>query len=79
MVVSCVVVGCTNSNSRCVDSSLSFHRNPTEEKRRQLWLNAIKRKHWTPTNSDQVCGHYNGSFIACQDFSTRVFTFSDIN
>ena len=47
--------------SRCVDSSLAFHRIPKEEKRRQLWLNAIKRKGWTPTSNDRVCGRH---FIA---------------
>ena len=40
-------MGCT---SRWVDSSLSFHRIPKEEK--QHWLNVIKRKHWAPTNND---------------------------
>ena len=53
MVVS-YVVGCT---SRCVDSSLSYHCIPIEEKR-QLWLNAIKRKHLAPTNNDRLCGRH---------------------
>ena len=43
-----VVVGCT---SRWVDSSLSFHRIPKEDK--HLWLNVIKRKHWAPTNNEK--------------------------
>ena len=51
MVVSYVVVGCT---SRCVDGSLSFHHFPIEEKR-QLWLNAIKRKHLAPTHKGAGC------------------------
>ncbi|KAK2193201.1 hypothetical protein NP493_14g07072 [Ridgeia piscesae] len=67
MVVSCVVVGCT---SRCIDSSLCFHRIPKEEKRRQLWLNAIKRKGWTPTSNDRVCGRHFISGKASTDASS---------
>ena len=57
MVVWCVVVG------RWLNSSLSFHRVPKEEKR-QLWLNVIKCKHWAPTNNDRVYGlHIISCFV----------------
>ena len=59
MVQSCVVIGCTNRWEK--GNKLSWHRFPSEEsfpERRKRWLDAIRRKAWTPSEQDRVCGKH---------------------
>ncbi|XP_067681957.1 uncharacterized protein [Haliotis asinina] len=66
MVVSCVVVGCTNRFKK--GSGLKFHRIPTADERRRKWLQAINRKNWTPDHDgDRVCGVHFASGSASSD------------
>ncbi|XP_069108752.1 uncharacterized protein [Argopecten irradians] len=54
MVVSCCVIGCTNRFDK--NDPRSFFRVPKKpESRRKLWISAIKRDNWEPTDNDRVC------------------------
>lgn len=61
MVKSCCAVGCTNRYSK--SSSLPFYRFPTHPERRAMWVAAVNRKDWVPTEYSWICGaHFlNGS------------------
>ncbi|XP_021342824.1 THAP domain-containing protein 4-like [Mizuhopecten yessoensis] len=54
MVVLCCVIGCTNRFDK--KDPKSFYRIPKKPvSRRKLWISAIKRDNWEPTDNDRVC------------------------
>lgn len=59
MPSSCCAVNCTNrkKSGSSQSSTLTFYRIPNNEKRRQLWIAAIKRQSWSETSisNARVC------------------------
>ncbi len=58
----CSVVGCSNNQARDIPRGIKFHKFPSSKKRRQLWVNAIKRgvpgrpgELWQPAQSTVIC------------------------
>uniref|UniRef100_A0A8C6V4G1 THAP-type domain-containing protein n=1 Tax=Neogobius melanostomus TaxID=47308 RepID=A0A8C6V4G1_9GOBI len=47
MPSACCAVGCTNALSE--KKGLAFYKFPKDPVRRQKWITAIRRDHWTPT------------------------------
>ena len=59
MVKSCCAPGCRN---RCTsDSSLKFHRFPVNKERRALWIAAVRREQWKPTEHSVLCSAHFAS------------------
>ncbi|KAI0220158.1 hypothetical protein LSAT2_028319 [Lamellibrachia satsuma] len=59
MVTSCVAYNCTNRQKK--GSSISFHRFPDVKKmpeHRAAWIQAIRRKDWTPTSNSFLCSEH---------------------
>ena len=53
MPASCCVIDCTN---RFISASgVHFFRFPEHDPKRTAWINAIRRKNWTPSESSRVC------------------------
>ena len=46
MVISCCAIGCKSRKNK--NSSLSFHRFPREQGRRNKWIAALGRINWQP-------------------------------
>lgn len=53
MVKSCCAVGCSRRSYR--GCGVSFYRIPADANRRSLWLAAINRKSWQPTEHSWLC------------------------
>ncbi|XP_038063173.1 THAP domain-containing protein 11-like [Patiria miniata] len=54
MVHTCVVVRC--KHRKTAGSGISFYRFPTDEERRQKWINAIKcEPGWMPNDGSRLC------------------------
>ena len=59
MVKSCCAIGCSNRSIK--DSAVSFYRFPSNEGRRALWISAVKRKNWQPSDYSWLCSvHFVG-------------------
>lgn len=56
MVTSCCAIGCTFRYKK--GGPIRMFRIPKDQKLKQLWLKAIKRDKWTPTNSSRICGQH---------------------
>ena len=62
----CCVVGCSNrvGTDRLQGIVRKYHHFPSAEtkaKRRQMWIDAIPRAGWTPTQRSVICGdHFVG-------------------
>ena len=54
----CCVPGCYNNTKK--DRELSFHKFPREKVLRNVWINAIKRKDFVPTEHHCVCSQHFG-------------------
>ena len=50
----CCAVGCDNNKGKIKDG-FKFYRIPKEITRRNKWIAAIKRDHWTPTEHSRLC------------------------
>uniref|UniRef100_A0A671TT34 THAP-type domain-containing protein n=1 Tax=Sparus aurata TaxID=8175 RepID=A0A671TT34_SPAAU len=59
----CCAVGCNNSKSN-KDGHI-FYNIPKNTERRQKWIAAIRRIHWTPAEHSRLCNHHfiSGKFI----------------
>ena len=53
MVKSCCAVGCTNHYSK--GTQIHFYRFPADTQKRALWVAAVRRKNWTPTENSWLC------------------------
>ncbi len=61
----CCVVGCSNSQGRDIARGIMFHKFPVNNKRRQLWIQAVKRgksnkpsELWTPAKNTVICSEH---------------------
>ncbi|KAL1268557.1 hypothetical protein QQF64_033920 [Cirrhinus molitorella] len=52
----CCAVGCDNSKSQ--SKGLTFYNIPKNSERRQKWIAAIKKDHWTPTEHSRLCSEH---------------------
>ena len=67
MVRSCSALGCTNRDSEASRSKgIKFYRFPKNEEKRKLWLKALEREDFDPSESAAICSihfvggmHYN--------------------
>jgi len=51
---SCVAIDCNNrANS---EKKIKLYEFPTDPVRRNLWISAVKRKSWQPTQDSRICG-----------------------
>ena len=56
MVRSCCAIGCTARDVKeSREAGVHFYRIPQKEDKRQLWLNAIRRKDFQPSASNVIC------------------------
>jgi len=55
MVKTCCALGCKN---RFKKNGIGFFKFPSQPVRRKLWILAVKRKTFEPTNSSVVCGEH---------------------
>ena len=56
---SCCAVGCTNRYSK--DCGLEFYRFPKDPDRRRVWIAAVNRKDWHPSEHSWLCSsHFVG-------------------
>ncbi|XP_047227319.1 uncharacterized protein LOC124871801 [Girardinichthys multiradiatus] len=51
----CVAVGCSNRSDR---KDLSFYRFPKDPERRTLWVVAVSRLNWSPTDYSRICSKH---------------------
>ncbi|MED6278012.1 hypothetical protein CHARACLAT_019373 [Characodon lateralis] len=51
----CVAVGCSNRSDR---KDLSFYRFPKDPERRTLWVEAVSRLNWSPTDYSRICSKH---------------------
>ncbi|XP_032424068.1 uncharacterized protein LOC116723350 [Xiphophorus hellerii] len=51
----CVAVGCCNRSDR---KDLSFYRFPKDPERRTLWVQAVCRRNWNPTDYSRICSKH---------------------
>ena len=59
MVISCCAIGCKSRKNK--NSSLSFHRFPREQGRRNKWIAALGRIKWQPNEYSYLCSaHFAG-------------------
>ena len=59
MVVTCVVVKCTNRHDATGKAkNISFYRFPENKKKRKAWLKAVNRDNWQPTAHSRVCSDH---------------------
>ena len=59
MVISCCAIGCKSRKNK--NSSLSFHRFPREQSRRNKWIAALGRIKWQPNEYSYLCSaHFAG-------------------
>ncbi|CAN8019422.1 unnamed protein product [Ixodes persulcatus] len=56
MPQSCVAWGCTERARK--GSAIEFYRIPACPNRRSAWTDAVKRKNWTPSDEDRLCGKH---------------------
>ena len=49
----CVAFGC--NNRRGEDDNISFHSFPSDNDLRSKWINALKRKNFTPSKHSRLC------------------------
>jgi len=63
----CCAPGCYNNSKK--DKTLSFHKFPKAEPYRTKWINAVKRKDFTPGESHHLCSvHFrNGNRMGMTD------------
>ena len=63
----CCVPGCYSNSKK--DMTLSFHKIPKDELYRMKWINAIKRKEFTPGEHHRMCSVYfrNGKKMGTTD------------
>ena len=53
MVKSCCAPGCENRWFK--GTALSFYRFPSDQKKRAMWVAAVKRERWEPTEHSWLC------------------------
>ena len=71
MVVSCCAVGCRNRHGE--RKGLGFYRIPMLPKiKKEMWLNAIKRKNWIPGKHTRLCGDH---FVAGLSYNCLVYVY----
>uniref|UniRef100_A0A1A8PLH0 Si:dkey-56d12.4 n=3 Tax=Nothobranchius TaxID=28779 RepID=A0A1A8PLH0_9TELE len=51
----CVATGCSNRSNR---KDLSFYRFPKDLERRTLWISAVNRGQWEPTEYSRLCSQH---------------------
>ena len=56
MVKSCCAVGCSNRYSK--GSGIPFYRFPTDIERKAMWIAAVNRKDWVPSEYSWICGSH---------------------
>ncbi|CAN7986212.1 unnamed protein product [Ixodes hexagonus] len=56
MPQSCVAWGCSERARK--GSAIGFYRFPACPNRRSVWTDAVKRKNWTPSDEDRLCGKH---------------------
>ena len=73
----CCVPGCSNQrgNDKVKGVKRSYYKFPLDQKRRNLWISAVKRADWVPRRWDFVCSDHfeNGNLFF---FSKRPHPFS---
>ena len=63
MPVSCCANGCENRKQKkddtvCTGESISFYRFPVDKDRRRLWIAAVDRKEFHPTEYTRLCSQH---------------------
>ena len=72
MVRSCCAIDCTTREVKeTKEAGVQFYRIPQGPEKRMLWINAIRRKDWTPSSYSVICSkHFIGgsprSFVGHQ-------------
>ena len=60
MPKSCAAVGC--SNRADPGTAVKFYKFPVADERRKLWVAAMRRENWKPTDSSRICSdHFVGA------------------
>ena len=72
---SCCAVACSNRKSK--DTELQFYRFPKDQKRRKLWLHAVKRDSWGDNKSLKYARLCSAHFISGM-FTTRLVSLFNI-
>ena len=54
----CCAFGCSNTPIK--DASLTFHRFPPQQERRDKWIEAVSRKDWKPNTNSVLCSKHFG-------------------
>ena len=77
MVKSCCAPGCENRWFK--GTALSFYRFPSDQKKRAMWVAAVKRERWEPTEHSWLCSaHFvSGSKSKdplCPDYVPSIFS-----
>ena len=52
----CVAYNCNNSEKYSV--SLHIYKFPSDDKVRNIWIDKIRRKNWTPSQHSRLCSQY---------------------
>jgi hypothetical protein len=79
MPSSCCAFGCASRYSK--KKGVKLYRFPMDPERRSLWIQAIKREKWQPTEHSRICGRHFISgrpsrFRNDPDFVPSIFVFS---
>ncbi|XP_071042246.1 DNA transposase THAP9 isoform X3 [Parasteatoda tepidariorum] len=62
-MTSCVAYGCTNRWTKKM-TGITFHSFPKDEKRKQLWIKAVRRVNWKPSSCSKLCNeHFSEDMI----------------
>ena len=64
----CCAIQCSNVYSK--GSGIHFYRFPVDEKRRRLWIAAVKRKDWFPTEHTWICSEHFVSKVKSNNLLT---------
>ena len=56
MPKNCCAIHCSNVYRK--GSGIQFYRFPVDEQRRRLWIAAVKRKDWCPTEHTWICSEH---------------------
>jgi hypothetical protein len=68
---SCCAVGCTRRFSK--DCGLHFYRFPKDSERRNIWISAVNRKNWEPTEHSWICSSHFVGGVKSDDPSSPAY------
>ena len=65
MLSTCCAIGCTNRYRK--GSEVKFYRFPSDSQRRNLWIQAIRRKDWEPNVHSRLCSDHfiSSNYLLC--------------